>query len=150
MCGYSILTPYPGTINWFEMMRRQQIVSFDWDKYDQSHIVFQPTRLSTDELYRGYLETYDGFYTLPSMLRRFPYDGSRSRAYWAIYNAFFRKGGIVTRDRNEFIGVPTARPDSPAVPPLIPQKAAWRALVLEAESQSPADVTTAVEALPEP
>ncbi len=150
MCGYSILTPYPGTINWFEMMRRRQIVSFDWDKYDQSHIVFQPKGLSTDQLYRGYLETYDAFYTLPSMLRRFPYDGSRSRAYWAIYNAFFRKGGIVTRDRNEFIGVPTARPDSPAVPPLIPQKAAWRALVLEADScQSPADVTTAAESLPE-
>ena len=99
-----ILTPYPGTINWFEMMRRRQIVSFDWDKYDQSHIVFQPKGLSTDQLYRGYLETYDAFYTLRSMLHRFPYDGSRSRAYWAIYNAFFRKGGIVTRDRNEFIG----------------------------------------------
>jgi len=134
MCGYSILTPYPGTIQWFEMMRRRQIVSFDWDKYDQSHIVFQPTGLSAEELYRGYLETYDGFYTLSSMLRRFPYDGSRSRAYWAIYNAFFRKGGIVTRDKSEFIGAPTPRPDSPASPPLVPQKAAWRTLVLEADS----------------
>lgn len=75
MCGYSLLTPYPGTINWFEMMRRKQIVSFDWDKYDQSHIVFKPAGLSAEQFYNGYLDTYDGFYTLPSMMQRFPWDG---------------------------------------------------------------------------
>jgi hypothetical protein len=68
------------------------------------------------------------------MLRRFPYDGSRSRTYWTIYNAFFRKGGIVTRDKKEFIGAPTPRPDSAAVPPLMPQKAEWRALVQDTAS----------------
>jgi radical SAM superfamily enzyme YgiQ (UPF0313 family) len=129
MCGYSILTPYPGTINWFEMMRRRQIVSYDWDKYDQSHLVYQPTGLSPEQLYQGYLDTYDGFYTVSSMAHRFPYDGSRNRLYWTIYNAFFRKGGIVTRDKEAFIGVPTPRPHHAAVPPLMPQKAVWRALV---------------------
>jgi radical SAM superfamily enzyme YgiQ (UPF0313 family) len=148
MCGYSILTPYPGTINWFEMMRRRQVVSFDWDKYDQSHIVFQPTGLSADQLYEGYLETYDGFYTVPSMLRRFPYDGSRNRTYWTIYNAFFRKGGIVTRDKAEFIGAPTPRPDYAAVPPLMPQKAVWRALVLDSSQGGPSiETEDAVEGL---
>ena len=62
-CGYSLLTPYPGTINWFEMMKRKQIISFDWDKYDQSHIVFKPNGLSADQLYHGYLKTYDDFYS---------------------------------------------------------------------------------------
>jgi radical SAM superfamily enzyme YgiQ (UPF0313 family) len=148
ICGYSILTPYPGTINWFEMMRRRQIVSYDWDKYDQSHIVFRPKGLSADQLYEGYLRTYDGFYTAASMLRRFPYDGSRSRAYWSIYNAFFRKGGIVTRDKGEFIGVPTAPPDCAAVPPLMPQKAAWRALVEEPVSCEPAVAAGSVAEAP--
>jgi hypothetical protein len=130
-------------------MRRRQIVSYDWDKYDQSHIVFQPTALSTDQLYRGYLDTYDGFYTVPSMLRRFPYDGSRSRAYWTIYNAFFRKGGIVTRDKEDFVGVPTPPPDCAAVPPIMPQKAAWRALVEGTTScETPVEVGNGVEARP--
>jgi radical SAM superfamily enzyme YgiQ (UPF0313 family) len=132
VCGYSLLTPHPGTINWFEMMRRGQIVSFDWDKYDQSHIVFEPPGLSTDQLYQGYLDIYDGFYTVPSMLRRFPYDGSRNRLYWTIYNAFLRKGGIATRDPEQLVAKPTPRPEFVAVPPLIPQKAAWRDLVMEA------------------
>jgi radical SAM superfamily enzyme YgiQ (UPF0313 family) len=130
MCGFSILTPYPGTINWFEMLRRRQIVSFDWDKYDQSHIVFRPASVTAEQLYRGYLDTYDGFYALPSMLRRFPWSGGRSRVDWAIYNAFFRKGGVVTRDREQLIAKPSPPPEFSAVPPLMPQKAAWRDLVL--------------------
>jgi len=132
MCGYSLLTPYPGTINWFEMMRRKQIVSFDWDKYDQSHIVFKPNGLSSEQLYRGYLDTYDGFYTAGSMLKRFPWDSSRNMANWTIYNAFFRKGGVVTRDPELLIAKPTPEPEFVAMPPLVPQKAAWRDLVIEA------------------
>jgi radical SAM superfamily enzyme YgiQ (UPF0313 family) len=132
VCGYSVLTPHPGTINWFEMMRRGQIVSYDWDKYDQGHIVYEPAGLSKDQLSRGYLDTYDGFYSVPSMLRRFPYDGSRNRLYWIIYNAFLRKGGIATRDPGQMIAERTPRPEHAAVPPLIPQKAAWRDLVLDA------------------
>lgn len=132
MCGYSLLTPYPGTINWFEMMRRKQIVSFDWDKYDQSHIVFKPTGLSTDKLYQGYLDTYDGFYTAESMFKRFPWNGSRNRLNWVIYNAFFRKGGVVTRDKDLLVAAPTPEPEFVAMPPLIPQKAAWRELVMNA------------------
>jgi radical SAM superfamily enzyme YgiQ (UPF0313 family) len=135
MCGYSLLTPYPGTINWFEMMRRKQIVSFDWDKYDQSHIVFKPNGLSSEQLYRGYLDTYDGFYTASSMLKRFPWDGSRNMANWTIYNAFFRKGGVVTRDPELLIAKPTPEPEFIAMPPLVPQKAAWRELVMEATGQ---------------
>lgn len=132
MCGYSLLTPYPGTLNWFEMMKRKQIVSFDWNKYDQSHIVFKPAGLSADQLYHGYLDTYDGFYAMPSMLRRFPWDGSRNRANWTIYNAFFRKGGVVTRDPEQLIAAPTPDPEFTAIPPLMPQKTAWRELVMGA------------------
>ncbi len=132
MCGYSLLTPYPGTINWFEMLQRKQIVSFDWDKYDQSHIVFKPGGLSAEQFYQGYLDTYDGFYSAASMMRRFPWDGSRNPANWAIYNAFFRKGGVVTRDREQLIAKPTPEPEFAAVPPLMPQKAAWRELVMSA------------------
>ncbi|HYE36675.1 B12-binding domain-containing radical SAM protein [Methylocaldum sp.] len=131
MCGYSLLTPYPGTITWFQMMREGRIVSHDWDKYDQSHIVYRPTGLTPQELYEGYLKTYDGFYTVPSMMQRFPYSDARSRFYWTIYNLFFRKGGVVTRDPAELVARPTPGPEYPAVPPLMPQRAVWRNLVLE-------------------
>jgi hypothetical protein len=65
-----------------------------------------------------------------SMLSRFPWDGSRNRANWAIYNAFFRKGGVVTREFEQLVARPTPEPEFAAMPPLLPQKAEWRELVL--------------------
>ena len=41
-CAYSVLTPYPGTLTWYEMKKAGQIVSYDWDLYDQGHIVYRP------------------------------------------------------------------------------------------------------------
>jgi hypothetical protein len=69
------------------------------------------------------------------MLKRFPWDGSRNMANWTIYNAFFRKGGVVTRDPELLIAKPTPEPEFIAMPPLVPQKAAWRELVMEATGQ---------------
>jgi radical SAM superfamily enzyme YgiQ (UPF0313 family) len=132
ICAYSLLTPYPGTILWFEMLQRKQIVSFDWDKYDQSHIVYKPAGLSTKQLHQGVMDAYDGFYSASSMLRRFPWDGSRNPANWALYNAFFRKCIVVTRDCQQLIATPTPEPEFAAIPPLLPQKAEWRDLVLAA------------------
>src|ERR1035438_6362438 len=117
------------------MLQSKQIVSFDWDKYDQAHIVFKPAGLSAEQLYQGYLDTYDGFYTATSMLRRFPWDGSRNPANWALYNAFFRKVSIATRDRQQLIGMPTPEPNFTAIPPLLPQNAAWRELVMAANTE---------------
>src|SRR6516225_4247532 len=34
-CAYSVLTPYPGTLTWYEMKKANRIVSFDWDKSAQ-------------------------------------------------------------------------------------------------------------------
>ena len=34
--AYSVLTPYPGTLTWYEMKKANRIVSFDWEKYDQA------------------------------------------------------------------------------------------------------------------
>jgi radical SAM superfamily enzyme YgiQ (UPF0313 family) len=41
-CAYSVLTPYPGTLTWYEMKKANRIVSFDWTMYDQGHVVYRP------------------------------------------------------------------------------------------------------------
>jgi hypothetical protein len=41
-CAYSVLTPYPGNLTRYEMKKANGIVSFDWEKYDQDHVVFRP------------------------------------------------------------------------------------------------------------
>ncbi len=131
MCAYSVLTPYPGTLTWYQMKKENRIVSYDWDKYDQGHIVYRPTKLTPDELREGHLHAYERFYSWPSMLRRFPWNSSRSRPHWWIHNLFFRKGEVTGRDLKDAILEPTPAPRHLPRPPLMPIKKEWRDAVLE-------------------
>src|SRR5262249_48561278 len=45
-CAYSTLTPYPGTLTWYEMKKANRIVSFDWTMYDQGHVVYRSAQMS--------------------------------------------------------------------------------------------------------
>jgi radical SAM superfamily enzyme YgiQ (UPF0313 family) len=129
-CAYSVLTPYPGTLTWYEMKKANRIVSFDWEKYDQSHVVYRPAQMSGDDLRLGQSQTYRTFYSLPSIASRFPVRGRRHRAQWLIYNMFMRRG--YQTERIDSIAVPTEAPDTAPMPPILPIKREWRQAVLEA------------------
>ena len=60
-CAYSALTPYPGTLTWYEMKKANRIVSFDWTKYDQGHVVYRPAQMSGPELRSGLEGAYRQF-----------------------------------------------------------------------------------------
>ncbi len=129
LCAYSVLTPYPGTIAWYEMIRDNRILTYDWNKYDQRHMVFKPANLEPRELTSGYLNAYKQFYSAESMMRRFPVTGSRSRFYWTVYNMFFRKARPT-----EFFTDPVemkaqGAPDFAVTPPVMPERKEWEALV---------------------
>ncbi len=131
MCAYSVLTPYPGTLTWYEMQTRHRMVSYDWDKYDQGHIVYRPESLTPDELREGHMYAYGRFYSIGSILRRFPLTTSRNRLHWSIYNGFFRKGEVTGRDLEQPIAAPTPTPEHLPLPPIMPERTDWQDLVLE-------------------
>jgi radical SAM superfamily enzyme YgiQ (UPF0313 family) len=135
-CAYSVLTPYPGTLTWYEMKKANRIVSFDWEKYDQSHVVYRPAQMSGDDLRLGQSQAYRSFYSLPSIASRFPIRGRRHRAQWLIYNMFMRRG--YQTERINSIAAPTEAPDTAPMPPILPIKREWREAVLEASEGAPA------------
>jgi radical SAM superfamily enzyme YgiQ (UPF0313 family) len=129
-CAYSILTPYPGTLTWYEMKNADRIISFDWAKYDQGSVVYQPAKMTGDELRLGQISAYDTFYAPSSIARRFPLRGGRNRLQWSIYNLFMKKGAAT--DRKDAIAEPTEAPAMAPMPPVLPIKREWRQMVLEA------------------
>jgi radical SAM superfamily enzyme YgiQ (UPF0313 family) len=129
-CAYSVLTPYPGTLTWYEMKKAGRIVSFDWEKYDQASVVFSPASMTGDALRLGHISAYETFYAPSSIARRFPLFGRRSRLQWTIYNFFMKKGSAT--DRKDAVASPTDAPDMAPVPPILPIKREWRQSVLEA------------------
>src|SRR5690349_14912050 len=78
-CAYSALTPYPGTLTWYEMKKAGRIVSYDWSKYDQGHVVYRPAQMSGDDLRLGVDRAYRNFYGTSSIANRFPMHGKRHR-----------------------------------------------------------------------
>jgi radical SAM superfamily enzyme YgiQ (UPF0313 family) len=129
-CAYSALTPYPGTLTWYEMKKADRIVSYDWSKYDQANVVFRPAKMTPDQLRLGHDAAYDTFYAPSSILRRFPLRGGRSRLQWSIYNLFMKRGAAT--DRKYALPEPTPAPDFAPMPPILPLKREWRQAVLEA------------------
>jgi len=129
-CAYSALTPYPGTLTWYEMKKADRIVSYDWSKYDQANVVFSPAKMTQDQLRLGHDAAYDTFYAPSSILRRFPLRGGRSRLQWSIYNLFMKRGAAT--DRKYTVPEPTPAPEAAPMPPILPLKREWRQAVLEA------------------
>jgi hypothetical protein len=111
------------------MLKQKRVVSYDWDKYDQGHIVYRPLGLSPEQLREGHMLAYRRFYSLSSILRRFPTNSGRSRIYWSTYNLFFRKGEVTGRFIENAIAGPTEVPGHLAEPPLMPERKDWQELV---------------------
>ena len=128
-CAYSVLTPYPGTLTWYEMKKAGRIVSYDWTRYDQANVVYRPAQMTGDELRLGQTAAYERFYSVGSMARRFPLRGSRKRTQWTIYNLFMKKGAAT--DVKDAVAEPTREPDVIPMPPILPLKREWREAVLE-------------------
>jgi radical SAM superfamily enzyme YgiQ (UPF0313 family) len=128
--AYSVLTPYPGTLTWYELKKADRISSYDWEKYDQAHVVYRPVQMSGEQLRIGNMDAYDTFYSFPSMAKRFPLTGGRQKLQWAVYNMFMKKGSATYRP--QAIAAPTALPEEAPFPPILPIKREWREAVLEA------------------
>jgi radical SAM superfamily enzyme YgiQ (UPF0313 family) len=135
-CAYSALTPYPGTLTWYEMKKAGRIVSYDWTMYDQGRVVFTPLKMAGDELRLGLDHAYRKFYSGRSIANRFPWKGKRHRTQWLIYNMFMRKASADTKI--EAIAPPTPEPTLAPNPPILPLKREWREAVLEALEPGPA------------
>lgn len=90
-----ILTPYPGTKLYRRLLSENRIFDHDLSRYNTSNVVFQPKRMTVDELHRGYLRMYREFYSFRNIYLRKP----SNRKLWAPYYTFnlgYRKFGKIT------------------------------------------------------
>lgn len=85
---FHILTPYPDTVLFQRMAAQNRIKHTNWNLYDTRHVVYQPLKLTPEQLEAGYWQAYRDFYrwgsifdsaytkdTLAGMLRHLAYAG---------------------------------------------------------------------------
>ncbi|MBL8046227.1 MAG: B12-binding domain-containing radical SAM protein [Anaerolineales bacterium] len=66
---FHILTPYPDTALRQRMEQEGRILHNQWDLYDTRHVVYQPQKLTPEELETGYWHAYREFYTWANVAR---------------------------------------------------------------------------------
>ncbi|MEO1526329.1 MAG: radical SAM protein [Planctomycetota bacterium] len=81
---FHIMTPYPGTPLFRQMETEGRLLHRDWSKYDTAHVVFQPNRMSVEELEAGYERCYQRIFSHASIWRRRPEDWRSVAPYLAM------------------------------------------------------------------
>ncbi len=66
---FHILTPYPGTALYTRMLVQNRIKTFNWDRFDTRHVVFEPLKMTAEALEQGYWRAYQDFYRWGSILQ---------------------------------------------------------------------------------
>ena len=90
-----ILTPYPGTVLYKQLLFENRVVDFKPDKYNTSNVVFQPQKMTAEELKNGYLWIYREFYSLKNIIKRKPANKTLRIPYF-LFNFGYRKYGRIT------------------------------------------------------
>ena len=67
---FAIVTPFPGTTLYNDLQSESRILTNNWELYDGQHVVFQPARMSIDELQRGNEAAWKHAYSFRSIARR--------------------------------------------------------------------------------
>jgi radical SAM superfamily enzyme YgiQ (UPF0313 family) len=81
---FHILTPYPSTPLFRQMEGEGRLLHRDWEKYDTSHVVFRPARMTVEELQLGYDWLYRRLFSLKSIWARRPEQVSAVLPYLAM------------------------------------------------------------------
>lgn len=90
-----IVTPYPGTTLYANLLREGRISKSDLSLYNTASVVFKPKCMTADELYSGYLWLYKNIYSFKNIIRRVPEHKNQILPYLA-FNLFYRKCGKAT------------------------------------------------------
>jgi radical SAM superfamily enzyme YgiQ (UPF0313 family) len=87
---FSILTPFPGTPLRKRLEEEGRVLDRDWSRYDMSHVVFRPKKLSIQELQEGYLWAQKYTCAPRSILKRLLWGPKHNFLYFLMSNFVLR------------------------------------------------------------
>jgi len=67
--AFQILTPLPGTPLFKKLNQEKRILTTNWEKYDFEHVVFQPKKMTVEELQNGFRDTFDEYNVFKNQIK---------------------------------------------------------------------------------
>jgi len=62
LAEFTVMTPFPHTKGYDDMLRQNRIFDFDWNHYNAGQVVFQPKQMSPEKLQELYDYAWQSFY----------------------------------------------------------------------------------------
>lgn len=62
LAEFTVLTPFPQTQAYDDLLKQNRIFNFDWNDYNAAKVVYQPKNMSIDKLQEMYYYAWDLFY----------------------------------------------------------------------------------------
>lgn len=100
-----ILTPYPGTELYQQLLQENRIIDHNLDHYNTAHAVYRPAQMTAEELEKGYLWVYDQFYSWKSIIQRCPAWESGQVLAYLQFAILYRKYGKILSKLGNFFGM---------------------------------------------
>ncbi|MCH4887812.1 B12-binding domain-containing radical SAM protein [Acidaminobacter sp. JC074] len=67
---YSILTPFPGTKLYDQLLSENRITDDNWAMFDVQHVVHQPKHMTRDQLTEGFIKAWRDTYSNSGIIKR--------------------------------------------------------------------------------
>jgi radical SAM superfamily enzyme YgiQ (UPF0313 family) len=67
---FAVVTPFPNTALYKRLLAEGRILTHDWELYDAQHVVFQPAKMTVQELQQGVETAWKHAYSFRSIARR--------------------------------------------------------------------------------
>lgn len=68
---FAIITPFPGTKLFNRLEQEGRLLTRNWELYDGQHVVFQPARMTVNQLQEGNREAWQKAYSWRSIMQRY-------------------------------------------------------------------------------
>ena len=94
---FFILTPMPGTDLKERLEKEGRIINRDWSNYDGFHVVYQPKKLSKEDLEKGMWKAYQDFYSIKNIFRRCLIGGRGNRKIKTFISNFYYRSMVYKR-----------------------------------------------------
>jgi len=87
---FSILTPYPGTRLYPQMLNEKRIIDHDWSNYNTNNVVFKPKLMKPERLFYGFHNVLKESFSYTSILKRLWGNGTYKNFFYPM-NLGFRQ-----------------------------------------------------------
>ncbi len=102
VCYFSILTPYPGTRVYAQMVQEGRLIDHDWSNYNTNHVVFKPKLMKPEKLLDGFHYALKESFSITSIFKRLWGNGTYKNFFYPMNFGFRQTVGKTIKNKQEF------------------------------------------------